>query len=170
MLNFNSTRHKQYRTLISNSALILFGCEIGETLSPSQIVSARESLMWSGVWRRDREERERERKRVRARINRFVAFVLCVPLYSRDPIITDRRETITSRRAVPRSYCAPPSAIFYFCSSNTNARANIFQPWSSSHSRVVYRGFLTREIHRNLPPESFPPEFRLILAHPRNSA
>lgn len=90
----------------------------------------------------------------------------CVRLYSRDPIITDPRETITSRRrARCRSYCAPPSAIFYLSPGNTDARL-IFFNHGRAASRAVYRGFLTREIHRNLP--SFPrdaSEFRLTLAH-----
>lgn len=43
---------------------------------------------------------------------------------------------------------APPSAIFYFCPGNTDARL-IFFNHGRAASRAVYRGFLTREIHRN---------------------
>lgn len=42
----------------------------------------------------------------------------------------------------------PSSAIFYFCPGNTDARL-IFFNHGRAASRAVYRGFLTREIHRS---------------------
>lgn len=90
-------------------------------------------------------ERERERKESKARINRS-ARSPCVRLYSCDPIITDRRETITSPRRA--ASVVPSSAIFYFCPGNTDARL-IFFNHGRAASRAVYRGFLTREIHRS---------------------
>lgn len=90
-------------------------------------------------------QRERERKESKARINRSPRSP-CVRLYSCDPIITDRRETITSPRRA--ASVVPSSAIFYFCPGNTDARL-IFFNHGRAASRAVYRGFLTREIHRS---------------------
>lgn len=95
--------------------------------------------------KKDKKEREREKEESKARINRSTRSP-CVRLYSCDPIITDRRETITNpRHAVS---VVPSSAIFYFCPGNTDARL-IFFNHGRAASRAVYRGFLTREIHRS---------------------
>lgn len=101
---------------------------------PSRVAS-RKSLMQSKVWRRDREnwkKKKRKREESMARINRS-AHSPCARLYSCDPIITDRRETITSpcRRAVSVVPRAAECNILLLPGQHWRP-ANIFQPWSSS--------------------------------------
>ena len=76
-----------------------------------------------------------------ARINRS-AHSSCARLYSCDPIITDRRETITR----PCRRVAECNILFL---PGQHWRRLIFFNHGRAASRAVYRGFLTREIHRS---------------------
>lgn len=97
---------------------------------------------------RTEKKKEKEKNRWRELIAPCIRRVPGM-LYSCDPIITDRRETITS--PCRRSCHATASVIFYSCPGNTDARL-IFFNYGRTASQVVYRGFLTRETHRSLLP------------------